>query len=227
MGGRHEGGRTRMSGPRLVISQATKAEGGAPTVPPSTVGVWEPLEVCRDAVIAGLSEQGNRVIELTNLRDAVSSDVRAVFGYVDEQCLEEWRRLVTAHVCAVGLVDDRTALSPDTLLAAGFTAVLHRGVTADSVASAWRAVDAGYVVRPLLDEPALGVAEAVLNLSAEERSWLQAAADGTPVAEIAARCGHSERTLQPRLHAVCVALGARNLVHALVVVAAHGLIHPH
>lgn len=207
----------------LTVNRRRQALGNQP----SLCAIWEPIGAFRQALASSASQAGYEVSHLRELSDTCQEKPDLVVTYVDVRLLALCFEIITSGPRLIAVIDTYSGISLQTLVAIGVSAVIDRCAPEHDLQLVFCAMNQGLLVtpRPPSDRP--DIASAILRIGTDERTWLQAAASGATVAEIAERSGHSERTLQRQLRRLYADLGVRNLTQALVAAASFGLIGPY
>lgn len=188
------------------------------------VVLWDPIPRLAEALQRDLEKDGLTVTRVESFGDLKAAIAAVAIGYVDGSqfgCLSE-----PSFQFFLALVDPDGEFTAELILATGAHGVLTRGATAARAVAAVRAVMAGLVVFESAYRPAIGVhqAEQLARLDPEELRWIRQSARGSTLKQIAADCGHSERTLSRKLNTVYRRLGVRDLDEALLLAAAAHLL---
>lgn len=210
-------------GPALAPTHSYREFGFRPE---SRCAIWEPIPGFRD-VLARTAEQAGLVVTVVDgLADAQTVGPDLVVTYVDARLIPLCSEIISARTQLIAVLDSYSEVTRHTLLGIGVAAIIERCAPESHVELALCAWRQGLSVVPRTATQPDARRAPLLRLAAEELEWLTSAANGATVAEIAARVGHSERTLQRRLRGLYAELGVRDLTHALVIAASMGLIAP-
>ncbi|NHO82139.1 response regulator transcription factor, partial [Micromonospora sp. CMU55-4] len=167
------------------------------------VGVFDPLPMFRQGVVAVLSAAG---YDADDPEDVVAWAGRASTGVVllTLGADDDWQLLGQLHerteTAVVALFDEVDAVTAARALRAGARSVLPRQVTAAALCRTVEATLDGQAVLPSNTATVLAAGEATGDPgeampSEEQRIWLLRLANGTTVARLAVEAGYSERAM--------------------------------
>ncbi|MGW3890425.1 DNA-binding response regulator [Micromonospora chokoriensis] len=194
------------------------------------VGVFDPLPMFRQGVVAVLSAAG---YDADDPEDVVAWAGRASTGVVllTLGSDQDWQLLGRLHertqTAVVALFDEVDAVTAARALRAGARSVLPRQVTAAALCRTVEATLDGQAVLPSNTATVLAAGEATgepgeAMPSEEQRIWLLRLANGTTVARLAVEAGYSERAMYRLLQALYEQMGVEGRMQAIIRAQARG-----
>ncbi|MFG1721050.1 DNA-binding response regulator [Micromonospora chalcea] len=188
------------------------------------VGVFDPLPMFRQGVVAVLSAAGYNAEDPEDVVAWASQESNGLVlltlgGDRDWQLLGQLHERTQTAVVAI--FDEVDAMIAARALRAGARSVLPRQVTATVLCRTIEATLDGQAVLPsnavtvlAAGEPTGGHGEAIP--SEEQRTWLQRLATGTTVARLAIDTGYSERAMYRLLQALYEQMGVEGRMQAII-----------
>ncbi|MEV4481719.1 DNA-binding response regulator [Micromonospora coxensis] len=194
------------------------------------VGVFDPLPMFRQGVVAVLSAAG---YDADDPKDVVAWAGQASTGVVllTLGADEDWQLLGQLHertqTAVVVLFDEVDAVTAARALRAGARSVLPRQVTAAALCRTIEATLDGQAVLPSNAATVLASGETTSDPgeampSEEQRTWLLRLATGTTVARLAVEAGYSERAMYRLLQALYEQIGVEGRMQAIIRAQARG-----